>query len=94
MAGPYGTVAPPSFLVTWSEKFGVWRATAVMTDRSIQEIEGPSTTPGFTPADAIEHLLTKRACAMNDAEFPATMVGIEVLTPLSLEAGELRYPGA
>jgi len=76
MAGPYGTVAPPQFLVTWSEKFGVWRATAVMSDRSVQEIEGPSTSSGDTPAEALQHVLTKRACAFSDSDFPATVIAI------------------
>lgn len=76
MSGPYGTVVPPSILVTWSEKLGVWRATAVMADASIQEIEGLSTSRGDTPVDAVAHLLTKRFCAYRDSEFPATMICI------------------
>lgn len=76
MAGPYGTVAPPSILVTWSPKLGVWRATAVMADAPIETIERPSTCRADTPAEAVAHLLTKRFCAFSDSEFPATMISI------------------
>ena len=91
MSGPHGGAEPPAILLVYSDSSGGWVATAVMAMDPIK-VEGPSSSCGRLPSDALQALLEKKFCALTDADCPATLVSIEQETPLAMAAQELRLP--
>lgn len=77
MSGPYSVSTPPAILIAYSGSDGGWRATAVIAEDDI-DLEGPTTSIGRHPSDALQTLLEKRFCALRDEDCPATLISIEV----------------
>ena len=88
MSGPFGTPEPLGIFIHYSDTKGGWVATAVVGESSI-ELDGPSSSFGPHPAGALQHLLEKSFCAFNSADFAATMIELEVLTPLDMLSRDL-----
>lgn len=75
MSGPHGAADAPAILIAWSPKLRAWLATAILADQPLA-IDGPSTSEGRHPADALQALLERRFAILTDAECPPTLVSL------------------
>ena len=80
MSERHSFAQPPAILIAWSPQHQAWRATAIVAgEGDPARVEGPSTSTGRHPADALQALLDARFGILADQQCAPTVVEVAVL---------------